>query len=752
MTDATRTSRAPFAAFHIARRDLLAAAGAPLLWLILAAWLAVVHGAFVLTLLRVHGSPGSSVPLYVDALWWGALVLTLFAPALTMNAWSAERSQGTWQLLMTAPVRSSDLVIGKFLAAWGLLLVLIAATIALPGTLAVFSAVAPAHLLACYLGLVLMAGFLAALGTWIGLLVEGPVAAYVLTFGAVAVLWLASAGGSDGAMGIVSSAIGLGDRIRSFLAGRISLGDALWFTTLASVALVLAAGAIEVRRQSGSATWWRRAGVVGGPTLAVAVFAIAAIAAAQRAGLSVDLSADHRFSVAPALARQLSAGTAPIDLIGVWDDADDQVLSAVGDAGKRMAEVASRGSWRRLDPARHRPQLADFAAKHGDPGPPALWVVRGERAQRIPLDAASRLTVQREVAGALIALADPAPPVVRLTQGHGELRPRGGNEDGADQFAAAVHAAGLGTAILDDAAPAPPPTDVLAVLGPTAPLGATALARLEAHLRDGGGLLVLADDRAPTDLARWLGRRGIIHGAGVPQALVERNEVRSLADPAAPLLPARHLVSLARHVIGQEHDLPHHNLLVRGTDMVNPQSPLTAQLVAGGLQLVSPFTTACEAIPPQVGAGLGLPAGVPTSLLRTAEGDSWERARGEPLAVPKGIEDAASRGLAWSVQYAAAADAASAARSGRLVVWGSRQAASDAILAQGAFANGRLLAASCRWLAGREPPPEVPEAELRAFQIAVSDRGLDILVAALAVLAPVLCLGGAIIAWLEQRR
>lgn len=748
--NAATPPHAPWACLHIARRDLRAAITAPLLWLVLAAWLAVIHIAFVWTLLRVHGTQGSIVPLYVFALWCGALVLTLFAPAITMNAWASERSQGTWQLLLTAPVRSADLVLGKFLAAWGLLLVLVGATVALPATLAVISAVAPAHLAACYLGLILLAAFLAALGVWIGQLVEGPVAAYVLTFGAVAVLWLISAGGTDGPFGQLAAAIGLGERLHGFLAGRITLADGLWFTTLAGVALMLAIGAIEVRRRSAAAVWWRKVGIVGGPTLAAAGLAIAAIAAAQRSGIASDLSADRRFSLAPALERQLVATTAPIELLGVWSDAADGILGPVGDVARRMAEVAPHATWRRLDPARHRPLLADFASRHGEPGAPALWVLRGGKAQRIPMDDASRRTVQREVAGALIALADPAPPTVHLTQGHGELRPRGGADDGADLFIGAITAAGLRASVLDDAAPAPAPGDVVAVLGPTAPLGSAVLARLEAHLRDGGGTLVLADDRAPPDLGRWLARRGLIHAAALPRALAEKNELAAILDPGSALLPARHLVSLQRHVVGQERELPHHNLLLRGTDTINPSNQLGSPLIDGGLQLLSPFTARCEAVPPQALAGI--PDGRPGWILHTAAGDAWERARGDPLVVPPGIEAAAPRGVAWSVQYSPAADAASAARGGRLVLWGSRQAGGDAVLAQGAFANGRLLAGACSWLAGREPPPEVPEAERRAFQIAISDRGLDLLVAALAALAPVLCLGAAILAWLEQRR
>lgn len=738
--------------YHIARRDIRAAAGAPLLWLILAAWLGVVHGAFALTLLDVHGRSGAAAtPLYIDALWWGGLVLALFAPAVTMNAWAAERAQGSWQLLMTVPLRTIDLVLGKFIGSGGLMLVLLAATLGMPATLAVISEVSPPHAIACYVGLVLLAAFLAALGTWIGLMVEGPVAAYIVTFGVVAVLWLAGVGGDMGPLGPVAAAIGLGGRISSFLSGSIALADVTWFIAGTGIFLLLAHGAIAAMRQSGSLPWWRRAGMVGGPRLAIAAVLLVGAAAAARSGLSLDLSADRRFTLSPALTAQLESRSGPTDLVGIWDDALDGALGPIADAARRMADSANTGSWKRLDPVRHRPALVDFTARHGDPSPPSLWIVSGERATRIPLTRASRITLQRDVAGALISLDDPSPPTVRLLQGHGELRPEGRGDDGCGQLVGALSAAGLRTAHYDDAALAAPTSDVVAVLGATSPLGATALGRLDSHLRDGGGVLVLADDRSPRDLALWLRQRGVLCSGAVPTALLHGDQA-SVLDPQSPCAPPRHLVSLSQHWAGAERDLPHHNLLLRTAEHINPEHPLTAPLVAGGLQLLSPFTAACEALPPAMLAPLGTPEYTAVPLLWTRPGDVWERTRGEPLQVPQGLDQAEPRALAWALSYQTAADAASSARNGRLVVWGSRQAASDACIGQAAFANGQALAGMARWLAHREAPPEVPEAELRAFQITIGAGALELLVAILAVLMPVLCIGGAVLAWLDQRR
>lgn len=734
--------------WHIARRDLRAAATAPLLWLVLGCWLLLVHGVFALSLEAVHGR-AALVPLYTDALWSGGLLLVLFAPAMTMNAWAAERAQGTWQLLLTLPVRDRDLVLGKFAAGWALLLILIGATVAMLAVLAAFSGVAGPQAAAGYLGLVLLAALAAALGTWIGLAVDGPVAAYVLGFAGLAVLWLAGVGGAEGPLGPLAAAIGLGPRFSPFIAGRLALADALWFVGATALFLVLAGGAVRAARSGGSG--WRRAGAAGGPAAAVLLLAILAVAAGQRAGAALDLSSDRRFSLDPALQRRLAAMPGDTAITAVWDDADDALLAPIADACRVMAQ--QRGvSFRRLDPVRNRPLLDELRARHGEPAPPALWIEHAGRGQRLALHERSRPTLQRDVAGALIALADPSPPVVLVLHGHGELAPAAADAaNRCGQLFAAWRAAGLVPSLVADGAPAPPPDAVLALLGPTAPLGDAVLARLGAHLRDGGGLLVLADDRAPADLGAWLRRRGLLHGAGVPAELAQGLASPALLDPAAPRQPPAHLVSLAQHWSGAERELPHHNLLLAGGQL-NPRSPLTQPLADAGRQVLSPYTAGVEALPHAVVAGLGVPPFTAEPLLSTLRGDAWLRVRGEPLAVPAGLEQADARRLAWALSYQPDAESAAGGRGARLLVWGSRQAGSDAVLEQGSFANAELLAGACRWLARRDPPPEVPAAELRAFRLDLSDAGLRLVQVILAIIMPMACLGLAMLMWFDRRR
>lgn len=240
------------AAWAIARRDLVAAFTTPLAWLVIACWTLLTNGVFAfLGLHRVHGTAGVDQPLFVGSLSASIYFLIFLSPAITMNSYATERVQGTMQLLLTVPIRELDLVAGKFLAAFGLLLTLVAATAVQPLVLHFVSAVAIPHLLVGYLGLVLLAAFLAALGTWISLLVDSPVAAYVITFAVIGVLFLLGVGQEGTVIGHLDQALGLARRSGAFFRGQIVLGDLCWFIASTAGFLLLTHAALSARRIHG---------------------------------------------------------------------------------------------------------------------------------------------------------------------------------------------------------------------------------------------------------------------------------------------------------------------------------------------------------------------------------------------------------------------------------------------------------------------------------------------------------------------
>lgn len=59
----------------------------------------------------------------------GAWLLACIAPALAMRLFSEEYRLRTWELLRSCPVREREIVLGKFLGAYGLLLLMLAPTL-----------------------------------------------------------------------------------------------------------------------------------------------------------------------------------------------------------------------------------------------------------------------------------------------------------------------------------------------------------------------------------------------------------------------------------------------------------------------------------------------------------------------------------------------------------------------------------------------------------------------------------------------
>ncbi|MBD3162926.1 MAG: ABC transporter permease subunit, partial [Candidatus Eisenbacteria bacterium] len=117
-------------------------------------------------------------------------VLLFFIPVLTMRSFAEERRGGSLELLLSYPLRGSEIVLGKFLGAVFALLLLL---LVLPVHGLVLSWVSPADwtaALAGSLGMLLLGLFMLSLGLLISSLSQSQVEAAVLTLGILLLLGL----------------------------------------------------------------------------------------------------------------------------------------------------------------------------------------------------------------------------------------------------------------------------------------------------------------------------------------------------------------------------------------------------------------------------------------------------------------------------------------------------------------------------------------------------------------------------------
>jgi len=85
-----------------------------------------------------------------------SIVLVILVPAITMRSFAEEKRTGTYEFLLTAPVRTGEIVAGKFIAAAAFMLIMIGLAAIFPLILVIFGNPEVGVMVAGYLGLVLL--------------------------------------------------------------------------------------------------------------------------------------------------------------------------------------------------------------------------------------------------------------------------------------------------------------------------------------------------------------------------------------------------------------------------------------------------------------------------------------------------------------------------------------------------------------------------------------------------------------------
>lgn len=118
-------------------------------------------------------------------------LLLLFVPAIAMRLWAEERKSNSIELLFTLPITSAQAVLGKFLAAWTVLLLALALTFPMVLTVAWLGTPDRGPIIGGYLASLLLAGTFLAVGSFFSSLTRNQVIAFVLGVVACGALYYA---------------------------------------------------------------------------------------------------------------------------------------------------------------------------------------------------------------------------------------------------------------------------------------------------------------------------------------------------------------------------------------------------------------------------------------------------------------------------------------------------------------------------------------------------------------------------------
>ena len=160
----------------IMKRDLRGFFTSPIGYVFLAVFLLVCNYFFYSY--NIRGAASSLSYVFSNML----LVLVFLIPLITMRLMSEEMRQRTDQMLLTAPVRVFDIVLGKYLAAMLVFVIALACTFTWPLIVTMFGDPAIYEIIGNYVAMLLLISCLVSVGLFISSLTESQIIAAILSF------------------------------------------------------------------------------------------------------------------------------------------------------------------------------------------------------------------------------------------------------------------------------------------------------------------------------------------------------------------------------------------------------------------------------------------------------------------------------------------------------------------------------------------------------------------------------------------
>ncbi len=214
----------------------------------------IVTGIFlVLTGVFFSSSPSTynetSITGFLQA---GGILLLLLTSVLTMRLLAEERKMGTIELLLTAPVRDSEVIAGKFLGGLAILTTMLVLTFYYPILLKVFGDPDMGPIGTGYLGLLLLGCASLAVGLFASSLTSNQIVAAVVSGGILFALWFAGmvADLLPKALGEVINYLSLSYYFPDFMRGVIDTRGIIYYLSITVLFLFLAVRSLENSRWS----------------------------------------------------------------------------------------------------------------------------------------------------------------------------------------------------------------------------------------------------------------------------------------------------------------------------------------------------------------------------------------------------------------------------------------------------------------------------------------------------------------------
>jgi ABC-2 type transport system permease protein len=184
--------------------------------------------------------------------FYGASGTTMIAGiVLAMRLLAEERQTGTLTLLNTSPVKDSEIVLGKFVSAFGVLALMTAFTVYMPLLIFVNGKVSVGHIVVGYAGLLLLGAASLSIGLFASAVAKSQVVAALigaLILAPLVLLWAVAKAVDPPLNGVMSAMAIHHENFRPFMSGILELDGVVYYVAVTYFFLLAATKTLEARR------------------------------------------------------------------------------------------------------------------------------------------------------------------------------------------------------------------------------------------------------------------------------------------------------------------------------------------------------------------------------------------------------------------------------------------------------------------------------------------------------------------------
>lgn len=179
------------------------------------------------------------------------IIMLFLIPILTMKLISEEKNKKTDQLLLTAPVHVSEIVLGKFFAALSVFGATLVLSLIYPAIMFMYAKPAIGEIAGAYIGVALLWVAFISIGLFVSSFTESQIIAAIFSFGSLLVLYVWDAIVSLIQQPTIAKAAGwfsLTKRYSNMQLGLLSAEDVVFYLSIIVIFIILTISNIEKQR------------------------------------------------------------------------------------------------------------------------------------------------------------------------------------------------------------------------------------------------------------------------------------------------------------------------------------------------------------------------------------------------------------------------------------------------------------------------------------------------------------------------